>query len=104
MVAFCSYLNFALSARHITVHRQSILKASRKSHFISVFQFASESNASCDGSDLDICRQLFLDIIDRGVALDSGVEGKYDLLSILFLYPGYQGPDRQLVRTNTIEW
>src|SRR4030095_6789030 len=80
-------LNLNLLIAYILFNRQTILKTAGQGHFIGIFEFAAECNASCDGSDMNICMlQLLLYIIYSGIPLYVRIQSKNDLFGFFFLY------------------
>src|SRR5687767_8038891 len=71
---------------HIFFNRQAVGNAAGERHFIGVLEFAAKGYAAGDGSDLNgIALQLLLNIINGGIALDVGVQGRNELFCF---FPG----------------
>ncbi len=89
----------------VIFNRQAVLEAAGEGHFIGIFQFSAEGDASGDGGDADTgVGEFFLYIIDSSVALDIGAEGEDQFFCLFFCYAVQEGFDVQLIRAYAIQW
>jgi hypothetical protein len=92
------------SPRYIPLHRQAVLQAAGEGHFVGIFEFTAEGDAA--GNSRNLHREgldLFLDVIDSGVALDVGIEREDQFGCRFFLDAVHQRLDRQLIGADAVQ-
>lgn len=88
-----------------SVDRQAVGDATGQGHFIGVFEFAAKSNTPGNGGNFyRLFFQLAGDVINSGIALNIGVEGKDDFLHAILGHALDQRFDVQLVWAHAVEW
>ena len=89
----------------VFIYGKPVLEASAKGHFICIFQLTTKGNTPCYGGHFyNPALEFFLDIKQRGISLDIGVERKYQFFYTLFFYTEEQAFNGKLVGAHAIEW
>src|SRR3954454_10290213 len=85
-------------------NRHAIAYTSCQRHFICILKLSAKGYAACNSGNFALrLLHFFLNVIDRSVALNVGIERKDQFFSIFFLNTLHKLLYTKLIRTNPVE-